>query len=74
VASSMKIKDFWNVALCILAEVDHHGLDYGGSTHLLNVGLLQRDYTALNIRKLSFSSLLFYLEDGKTEKIVLGIK
>jgi hypothetical protein len=29
--------------------------DDGGSTHLCNVGLLQRDYTALHSRKLLYS-------------------
>jgi hypothetical protein len=37
---------------CVLHQGDD---DDGGSTHLLNVGLLQRDYTALYPRGLSSS-------------------
>jgi hypothetical protein len=52
----------WDVAPCSHVEVDrrfrgayclyHHRPDDGSSTHLCNVGKLQRDYTALHPRKL----------------------
>jgi uncharacterized membrane protein (DUF106 family) len=48
-AASMKMIAFWHIALCSLVVIDrrfrgayclHHHGDYGGSTHLRNVGLL----------------------------------
>jgi hypothetical protein len=56
-----KIKSFGDVAPCSQVEVDrcfrgayclHHRRDVEGSTHLWNVGQLQRDYTALLPRRL----------------------
>jgi hypothetical protein len=41
----IEIRAFWDVA-----PRGHQG-DYGGSTHLWNVGLLQQDYTALHPRR-----------------------
>jgi hypothetical protein len=59
---------FWNIALRNLAEVDrrfryawylhYHRADEEGSTHLWNVPLLQRYYTALYPRRLSSYYLL----------------
>jgi hypothetical protein len=58
----MKFRVFWDVAPCSLVEDERHfrgayclhhkGDDNGGSTHLWNVTQLQRDYTALNLRRL----------------------
>jgi hypothetical protein len=59
--SEVMIKVFWDVEPCSNVEVDrlfkgayclHHKGDDGGSTHLWNVGQLQRDYTALHPRRL----------------------
>jgi hypothetical protein len=62
-AVSTKIVAFWDIAPWSLVEIDrrfrgeyclHHRGDRpddGGSTHLWNVGLLQRDYTALCPRR-----------------------
>jgi hypothetical protein len=63
---------FWDVALISLVGVDrrlrdayflhhHHRPDDGGSTHLRNVGLLKRDYTALHLRRLQSSSFRKFL-------------
>jgi hypothetical protein len=55
-----KITAFLDIALCSLVKVDwcfrgayclHHRPDDGGSTHLRNFGILQRDYRALYTRK-----------------------
>jgi hypothetical protein len=49
----IKVTAFWDKAPCSLVEVDqlfHHRLEDGGSTHLCNVGLLQRKYMALYLR------------------------
>jgi hypothetical protein len=55
-----KFRAFWDVAPCSHVKVDrrfrgayclHHQGDDRGSTHLWNVGPLQRDYTALHPRK-----------------------
>jgi hypothetical protein len=35
----------------------HHEDDDGGSTHLRNIGLVPRDYTALHRRKLHLQTL-----------------
>jgi hypothetical protein len=43
---SVKVTAFWDIAPCCLIEVDFR-----------NVGLLQRNYTALYSRKLSSSKL-----------------
>jgi hypothetical protein len=50
----LKMRDFWNIAPCILVGIDRRFRDAyclhqpdEGSTHLWNVGILQRDYTAL---------------------------
>jgi hypothetical protein len=64
-AASNKITAFWETAPCSLVEVgrrfryayclhhrDIHRPDNGGSTHLWNVGLLQREHMALYPRKL----------------------
>jgi hypothetical protein len=58
------IKVFWNVVPCSIVGVDrrftdayclhHQGDDGRGSTHLLIIGLLQRDTAALHPRRLSF--------------------
>jgi hypothetical protein len=42
---------FRDIAPCSLVEIHHQ--DDGGSTHLWNVGILQRDYTVLHPKKLS---------------------
>jgi hypothetical protein len=65
--TTMKTTAFWDIAPCSLVEVDrrfrgaycllHHGDEDGGSTHLWNVDLLQRDYKALYPRRLSSSCL-----------------
>jgi hypothetical protein len=39
--------------------IRHQG-DDGGSTHFWNVGLIQRDYTAVYPRRLSSSQIRFY--------------
>jgi hypothetical protein len=62
---NLKFRVFFDVAPCSHVEVDrrfrgayclHHqgddGPDDGGSTHLWNVGPLQRNYTALHSRRL----------------------
>jgi hypothetical protein len=69
VFTTLKIRVFWDIAPCSLVKVDrlsevrtafirrvmnHHPED-GGSTHLWNGALLQWDYTALYLRKLSSS-------------------
>jgi hypothetical protein len=61
-AACIKFKVFWDVAPCSLgverrfrgAYCLHQGdrPGDGGTTHLLNVGLLQRYYTALHLRRL----------------------
>jgi hypothetical protein len=63
-AASVKFAVFWDTAPCSLVEVDrrfrgeyylyHEGDDNSDSTHLWNVSLLHRDYTALRPRRLSF--------------------
>jgi hypothetical protein len=60
-AASVNTAEFWDIAPCTLVTVDrrfrsayclhHQGRDDGGK----NVGLLQRDYTALYYRRLSTS-------------------
>jgi hypothetical protein len=50
---------FWDIASCSLVEIDRlitcaHRPDAGGNTNLRNVGLLQRDYTVLYLRRLLF--------------------
>jgi hypothetical protein len=54
-AASMKLTAFWSIAPCGLVEIDRRFRDayclrhqgyHGGSKHLWNVGLLQRDYTS----------------------------
>jgi hypothetical protein len=54
-AASMKMTAFWNIVLCSFIKVDrrfrgvycfHHRPDKAGSMQLLNIGLLQQDYTA----------------------------
>jgi hypothetical protein len=53
VAGEMKMRRaFWGIASCSLVEVDRR---FRGSTHLWNVGLLQREYTALYPRWISSS-------------------
>jgi hypothetical protein len=60
----MKSRVFWDVVPCSHVEVDRRFRggtasimeDDGGSTHLRNVGLLQRDYTALHPRRLYTST------------------
>jgi hypothetical protein len=62
--------DFWDIAPCSPVEVDlyfrgayclhYRSSDDGDSTHLWNVCLLQRDYTALYPRKLSSSYSPFW--------------
>jgi hypothetical protein len=61
-AASMKLRAFYNVVPCSFVGVDrhfrianclHHHPDDGGSTSVWNVGLLQREYTALYPWKLS---------------------
>jgi hypothetical protein len=61
-AASMKFSVFWDAVPRSHVEVGrsfrgayclhHQGDDYGGSTHLWNVELLQRDNTALHSRRL----------------------
>jgi hypothetical protein len=59
-AAIKKIKALWDIELCSLgvdrrfrgAYCLRHQGDDGGSTHLRNVGLLQRDYMALYPRRL----------------------
>jgi hypothetical protein len=55
-ATSMKMTAFWSIARSLVEGdrrfrsvyfLDHQENDGRGSTHLWNVGLLQRDYTAL---------------------------
>jgi hypothetical protein len=52
-AASMKMAAFWDIASCCLVKVDRRfrGTYFiramNGSTHLLNVGLLQRHNTVL---------------------------
>jgi hypothetical protein len=57
-ATSKKMTAFWDIAPCSLVDVDRrfraiHRPDNGGITHLWKFGLLQRNYTALNSRRLS---------------------
>jgi hypothetical protein len=62
---ALKMTALWDIAPSSLSEVDqrftgaycfhHHRSDDGGCTHLWNVGIIQRDYTTLYPRKLSFS-------------------
>jgi hypothetical protein len=65
-AARMKIRAFWDVAPCSLGVdrrfkgaycIHHHRPDVGGSTDRCNVGLLQRYYTALHLRRLWSSTL-----------------
>jgi hypothetical protein len=61
-AVSLKMTAFWATQPCSLVEVDRrfggvyclHHQGNGGSTHLWDIGVLQRDYRALYIRRLSF--------------------
>jgi hypothetical protein len=64
IAPSMNMTVLWDIAPCTLVKVDRrfrcaHSLqyqgDYGGYTHLWNVGILQQVYTALYSIRLSFS-------------------
>jgi hypothetical protein len=48
IAPSVKVADFWAIAPCSLG---------GGRTHLWNVRLLQRDYTALYPKRLSLLNI-----------------
>jgi hypothetical protein len=58
-----EIIDFWDTAQCILIEGDRRlRHDYGGSTHVWNVCLFQRDYTAI----------LFILADVRNQNLTLG--
>jgi hypothetical protein len=70
----MRMRAFPDIAPCSLVEEDlrfrgayclHHqdddGSDEGGGTHPCNVSLLQRYYMVLCPRKLSISSLYFFI-------------
>jgi hypothetical protein len=64
--------DLWDIALCSLAEVDwiiSNGPDDWGNKHLWNVRILQRDYMALFLRRLS--SLHLPLWEPETSHIFM---
>jgi hypothetical protein len=75
----MKTAAFWDRAPCRLVEVNrrfrsayclyHKDDEDGGSMHLRNVGLLQRDYTALYPRNVSSSKLKLTGGEARMEKI-----
>jgi hypothetical protein len=63
----LKMTAFWNTALYSLVEIDqhfrnvcclHHEGTGGASTHPWNIGLIQRDYTALYPGRLSSKYLV----------------
>jgi hypothetical protein len=63
----LKFRVFWDVAPCSHVAVDrrfrreyclyHHRPDDGGSAHVWSVGQLQREYTAIHVRRLNFIPL-----------------
>jgi hypothetical protein len=71
----------WNVTFQALTAVsmkmrsrlNHHPVD-GYSTHLWNVGLLQRDYTVLYPRRLSSSNVEYYRSDVTYNSISWHLK
>jgi hypothetical protein len=67
-AASVKMTALWDIASCSLVVVDRR-FDDGGSAHLRNVRILQRDYAALYPRRLSSSVVVFLVR----YYIVLGI-
>jgi hypothetical protein len=56
---NMKMRVFWDIVLYSCAGVDNHP-DDGRSTHVWNIGLLQRDYTVLCPRRLSSSNSMLW--------------
>jgi hypothetical protein len=59
-AVGMNIRVFWDRAQCSFV---HHG----GSPHLWNIGLLQRDYTTLYARRLCHSEVFTHVS-GKIQR------
>jgi hypothetical protein len=74
-AMSMKSTAFWDTGPCSLVEVYRRfrsaciGTDDGGSTHLRNVGILQRGYTVLYARRLSSSKIIVACSENHTKSI-----